>query len=187
MLTDRQEANFWSYVNKTESCWLWTGTVKSTGYGIFRTRNCVLGEKQMPHRLMWVLKNGSIPDGLLVLHRCDVPLCCNPAHLFLGTHEDNMADMVSKGRSNGFDKRAGVHAQAIALAQTAQARGKRIAAFKAISHQQKELNSHYGTVWVMNPAEQTTMRIPATDAIPIGWVKGRRMTFLHIRRSKVAS
>ena len=50
------------------------------------------------HRLMWEQKNGPVPDGLFVLHRCDVRACCNPDHLFLGTPLDNMQDMHAKGR-----------------------------------------------------------------------------------------
>ena len=50
------------------------------------------------HRVTWQLTNGEIADGLFVLHKCDNPGCCNPGHLFLGTHAANMADKVAKGR-----------------------------------------------------------------------------------------
>lgn len=50
------------------------------------------------HRVAWTISHGPIPDGLWVLHRCDNPPCCNPAHLFLGTVSDNNKDMCAKGR-----------------------------------------------------------------------------------------
>lgn len=53
----------------------------------------------LAHRQTWVFTHGQIPHGLHVLHRCDNPPCCNPAHLFLGTNLDNIADRVRKGRS----------------------------------------------------------------------------------------
>jgi hypothetical protein len=56
------------------------------------------------HRVAWELTNGPIPLGQCVLHRCDNPPCCNPKHLFLGTQDDNMADMASKGRGVGRPK-----------------------------------------------------------------------------------
>lgn len=88
-------------------CWLWTSTVTRKGYGIFH----VSGRKQKAHRVSWKLYVGPIPDGLCVLHRCDTPSCVNPAHLFLGTHADNVADMDKKGRRNAARGEANGHAK----------------------------------------------------------------------------
>lgn len=107
------EERFWCEVDKNSHplCWLWTGgSRKGNGYGDIR-----VGVNTRPaHRVSWGLHNGIIPEGLFVLHKCDNPSCVNPDHLFLGTHQDNMDDMVMKGRSytgphkpnpNTFDRR----------------------------------------------------------------------------------
>ncbi len=75
-------------------CWLWLGTL-CCGYGLIM----VDGTRWRAHRYSWTLHNGPIPDGLFVCHRCDIRECVNPSHLFLGTCDDNLKDMVRKGRS----------------------------------------------------------------------------------------
>jgi hypothetical protein len=95
------EERFWGKVNKTEDCWLWEGALCSkgksdTGYGTFSID--ADGTMQMTHRFSWELHNGPIPEGLRVLHTCDVKRCVRPDHLFLGTQKQNMEDKVAKGR-----------------------------------------------------------------------------------------
>lgn len=75
-------------------CWLWTASAFPDGYGQIKTS----GKNMRAHRLSWILYRGEIPNGLQVLHRCDTPLCINPDHLFLGTSQDNVDDMMQKGR-----------------------------------------------------------------------------------------
>lgn len=76
-------------------CWLWTAAAfKRTGYGQVR-----LGAMRRAHRAAWFLTHGDIPAGLFVLHTCDVRLCVNPAHLYLGSHVENMADRSKRGRA----------------------------------------------------------------------------------------
>nr|WP_087475466.1 HNH endonuclease signature motif containing protein [Nitrospira cf. moscoviensis SBR1015] len=77
-------------------CWLWTGGSSTRGYGQFR----MLGRGWRAHRAAWTIYRGPIPDGLHVLHKCDVTSCVNPDHLFLGTPLDNARDKESKGRGN---------------------------------------------------------------------------------------
>lgn len=91
------QERFWKKVHKTDGCWLWTASRFTNGYGQFTVSS---PKKSPAHRYSWVLENGPIPEGLYVLHRCDNPICVKPAHLFLGTQQDNMDDMVKKGRQS---------------------------------------------------------------------------------------
>jgi hypothetical protein len=81
-------------------CWEWQGYCTRGGYGQTGSGG-KYGKKLYVHRAIWEIVFGFIPERLCVLHKCDNPPCANPAHLFLGTKADNIADMVSKGRQRG--------------------------------------------------------------------------------------
>jgi hypothetical protein len=89
--------NFWKKVNKTESCWIWTGAKNKKGYGSFGVQ---ANKTMSAHRFAWRWAYGEVPDNMQILHRCDNPSCVNPNHLFLGTNLDNVLDRENKGRGN---------------------------------------------------------------------------------------
>lgn len=86
---------FWAKVEKTETCWLWRGALFRRGYGCFSIKH----KSHLSHRVAWEITHGPIPEGMLVCHKCDNPLCVRPDHLFLGTPKDNMDDKTQKGRA----------------------------------------------------------------------------------------
>ena len=77
-------------------CWLWTGSIESSGYAVVQSTH---SPHRLIHRLSWHWFVGPVPDDLFVLHKCDVKCCVNPNHLFLGTLADNNKDRKRKGRN----------------------------------------------------------------------------------------
>lgn len=88
------QARFWSRVQVSDGCWLWTGAPSKKGYGNVWCE----GKLWRAHRVAWTITHGPIPDGLFCCHACDRPACCRVDHLWLGTTTDNMRDMSAKGR-----------------------------------------------------------------------------------------
>ena len=88
---------FWKKVIYAETCWLWMGAKNKDGYGSFGDG---AGRTMLAHRFAYQEFIGEIPPGMYVLHKCDEPSCVNPAHLWLGTQADNVADCAEKGRRN---------------------------------------------------------------------------------------
>jgi len=99
MMTNNFLDFFWSHILKRgpDECWEWTGHVSIYGYGTYNGLVELLGTNRCS-RQAYILTKGEIPPGLQVLHRCDNRKCCNPKHLRLGTHQENMDDMTQKGR-----------------------------------------------------------------------------------------
>lgn len=104
---------YYSMPEPNSGCLLWIGGGNNlTGYG--RVWDSEQHERRPAHVVAWEQANGrKVPPGLFVCHRCDVRLCIEPRHLFLGTHDDNMKDMARKGRGRSGNVRGSTHGQSI--------------------------------------------------------------------------
>lgn len=120
------EGRFWQKVQKGvgDECWLWLvrGSEPSSTYGTFRWK----GKRSSAHRVSYELAYGVPPGDLDVCHRCDNPPCVNPAHLFLGSHRENMRDAGTKGRVGGV-RRLRYSAEELTACAERHARGESIA------------------------------------------------------------
>jgi hypothetical protein len=172
-------SEFLARVRQAEGgCWEWTGGTYRGGYG----RAFVRRRDMRAHRLAWALFVGPIPDGLQVLHRCDNPPCVNPAHLFLGTHRENMADRDAKGRVASGD-RAGARTRPERLATKANgrhmsvthpervARGERNAAAKLTAARAAEIRRRYGAGGISQ--RQLGREYGVDQSVISGVVRGR--------------
>lgn len=92
--------NFYEHVEKTDSCWFWTGYKDKDGYGIASIKQ----KKLAAHRAAHILFIGPIPENMLVLHNCNNSSCVNPDHLRLGTQKENIADQIKAGTNVGKNR-----------------------------------------------------------------------------------
>ena len=138
-------------VDSVTGCWVWAAYRQSGGYGQFNLDN----KPTLAHRASWSFYNKSaVPEGLCVLHTCDNPPCINPAHLFLGTARDNVADCINKNRHlKGFCK-GHIHGRKKRLRKLTDEQVREIRATRYSQELLKDVALRYG----VTPACVSTIR-----------------------------
>jgi hypothetical protein len=139
-------------------CWLWTGYRNPQGYGKIQVQN----HPELAHRIMWRLERGEIPEGQHVLHRCDNTSCVNPAHLFLGTQQDNVTDKMAKGRH----RYGHVYGDAHGMAKLTEEQVREILASNVPG---KQLAKQYGVsdTTIYDIRKRKIWRVLDTEATPV--------------------
>jgi hypothetical protein len=137
-LSPEQVVRFWARLDRESAagCWLWTGSVGPRGYGQVYLAKRIYARA---HRLAYALANGEVPDGLVICHSCDRPLCCNPDHLVAATQMENVADMVRKGRHVGGPNAPGLPPRS----KQGRVRGERAPKAKLSAEQVKAIRTRY--------------------------------------------
>ncbi len=154
------KVRLWSRIDVRgpDECWPWTGAPNANGYGVVHIYGRG-GWNEMAHRLVYRARVGPIPPGHGVLHRCDNPPCCNPAHLFTGTQAVNIADAVEKGRIAIGER----HSQAkLTDEQVLWIRKSPLSTREAADL----LGVHYNTVLVVRLGRTWTHLLPAPGTTP---------------------
>lgn len=133
---------FWSKVDRSGECWLWMGSRHQHGYGRMRVGSRRDGSRrlELATHIVWELTNGPISEGMWVLHHCDNPPCVRPEHLFLGTHAENMYDMIAKGRA----RHPSLPGESCGHAKLTEAAALLIRARVAAGEMQKTLAAEFG-------------------------------------------
>ena len=130
-------------IDKTGSCWKWTGALDSNGYGSIMLTNKALNLRTAAKvcRILWETLNGPVPEGKYVLHKCDVRACVNPDHLYIGTPSNNMQDMWDRGRHPKPKLHAVMNIQDVLEMR------KRYDQGESMKHLAKHFGYRYKTVW----------------------------------------
>jgi hypothetical protein len=115
LLDDEIERFMNKFTKNPGGCWEWTSAMGGEGYGNVTLRKLAqrLNRRSTSfraHRISWMIHKGPIPEGMFVMHKCDNRICVNPEHLCLGTHQDNMDDMMKKGRHRTAPQYGNKHA-----------------------------------------------------------------------------
>ena len=123
------------YVDKQDGgCWLWTRGKNAKGYGIM--------SGGLVHRKVYEHLVGAIPDGMYLLHKCDVRHCCNPDHLYPGTQKDNMRDMLERKRTG--NRRGQPKGDAHSMSKLTQEQAEQIIRLAAVGEDHASLARHFG-------------------------------------------
>ena len=130
-------------IGGSSGCWVWTGKI-SRRYGVVSMDD----RPERVHRAIWRLENGPIPQGLFVCHRCDNPLCCNPAHLFLGTHLENVTDCVAKRRHSHGEKHPDAILAEMDVRKIIAARGRPRGTGRRLAQEYRVSPSTISAIWV---------------------------------------
>jgi len=114
-IKEKDKQRFWAKVEKSTYCWYWKGAVANNGYGNFWVNK----KYEKAHRFSYLLKHGNLPKkhAAYVCHICDVPVCVNPDHLWLGTPKQNQDDMRKKGRDYCIGVPKNLHGAKLTLQQ----------------------------------------------------------------------
>jgi len=102
--TLKRQALFWEKVNKlsgSDACWLWTGAKNENGYGWITVYENSKQRFYFVHKVSFEWEYGEISEGSIIRHKCDTPLCVRPSHLVVGTQQQNVQDMIDRGRHVG--------------------------------------------------------------------------------------